>query len=142
MILTHYTIDELYDVVFDKEEWDYKLPLYKTDGNFYVFENFHYFQPSNFRENSSYIVAFNNKEDIIGILKYSFYDDFCGMNYIDVHKDYRRHGIATQLIEYFCNFMDADIDIKVSHMSFEGSKAHILDIFKRVAKQNILYDEY
>ena len=139
--------EDIYGVVSNLETWD--------DCGTLVFKGFHYFTYHSIRYSSLYSQK-NQKEPIyfiayignklVGILKLGHYVrsnyDFWGVNYVDIHNEYRQQGIATFLYEKLNEWCkNQDIVIVGSMLSKEGEKAKVHDLRKRILTNVKTYDD-
>ena len=128
--------------------------------NINMFKGFAYFSPIDLNsDGSNFLVAVDeNINQIVGVLKIKRYalsnhkyvseeeiinkfftnKTYIGVRYLDVRVDYKRKGIATELIKNICNIINQEAniktEIKLSFLTQEGSIAKLNQIFKKYAK--------
>lgn len=135
--INNYTTKELDALLFDRDLWEFKIKTQNNGCGVYYFENFHYFSPEHLiKENDFYIIAHdsNNLTNILGVLKYGWYGGNIAVTYIDIHRQYKRKGIATQLIARFNDILTQYNTkyLELSRLSNEGKQANIDLVFKRL----------
>lgn len=148
MNIKKFTFDQMLDLVYNYNNSSNRgwiLPITKE----YCFENFYYFAPSNFgfggfcdHPNEEFIVAFKNNI-IIGVICYGIYGydhKYQAVSFIDVHKQYRNKGVATELIKELNNHIDKSQPLVLSSLSQEGKKYHIDEVFKKYIDTEIKLD--
>lgn len=90
------------------------------------------------------IVAFENEfsiENIVGVLKYAYYDNHIGLSYVDVREDYQHRGIGTKLLKFFDKQDFGEEEINVSFFSDECLKKGFQEkCFGTLKNHTYLYD--
>lgn len=131
------TEDEIYELTYDRENSSIKLDNHREHGSD-RFSNFSIFSPGTSfleRSNKNYLTAFNSKDDIVGVLKYGEYgysNKHQAVSYLDIHKGFKRNGIAKQLISELNNHVCSKSTLYISEETEEGERAGVLELFKRL----------
>jgi hypothetical protein len=130
----------IYDILKPEDfPKNYKfIKIVENENGHDVYNKFHYFKPDHiYSYNESggriFFVAYKNTKNchnIIGVLKtavYKYYEQkpFRAINYVDVSIDYRRNGIAKNLIKMVNDYVlnEKSIDTLVSsYITEEGEK--------------------
>lgn len=125
---------------------------------FGIYEGFEGFSPIDIDEGKcQFILASNEDNDIIGVIKFKRYkqrnheylteEDFTskprlnykGIMFVDVREDYRRKGVATEMIKLFSDITDKEGDktsVVLGKLTHLGRDAKLLDIFKQHLPNN------
>lgn len=133
MEIKKFTGFEFRNFMYDFDKYDYKIP-YNREG---IFEGFHYFGTSclNATFQGENVIAVIDNNEVVGVLFFGEYG-FPGSNqqalsFIDVHKDYRRQGIAKLMAKELYNYIDHNRPFYLSQLSEEGKTCHIDDVIQR-----------
>lgn len=134
-----------YNVVKISEMDKHVEPLKVKDENFGVpkYEGFRYFSPDHvFRMWSNkekpedlFFMAFED-EKLVGVLllQKSPYEKECWwISYIDVHIDYKKKGVAKDLYESLNAWVDPELVIYGSVLSWEGKEADLHNLRNRLS---------
>ena len=128
------------------------LPVLKSDDQHRCFINFHYFNAYDLvnmhkPKNLLYMIAHKGDliaRNIVGVLKIADYGDdsfnYTAVNFIDVHKDYKRQGIATNLVKALNYYLNSDDVLTGSRLSTEGKESQINRVFHRYITNCQYYD--
>ena len=130
------------------------IKIVENENGHYVYNKFHYFNPDHiYSYNESkgriFFVAYKDAKkckNIIGVLKTSIYEyyeqkPFRAINYVDVSKEYRRNGIARNLIKMVNEYMfnEKNIDMLISsHITREGEKCGM----RKLLNENITFSNF
>ena len=133
---------------FNKMEIDYK------NFSFGIFKGFEGFSPIDLDwKECQFIIATDDFNNVIGVIKFKRYkllnheylseEDFNsykngiknykGIMFVDVREDYRRQGIAKQMIKLFCDITDKETSktcVRLGKLTNLGRDAKLLEIFK------------
>lgn len=133
MEIRKFTGFEFANYMYDFNEYRYKIDA-DREG---VFEGFHYFAVSclNATFDGENVIAAIEDGKVIGVLFFGEYG-FPGstqqaLSFIDVHKDYRRQGIAKMMAKELYNHIDHNRPFYLSQLSDEGKRCHIDDVIQR-----------
>lgn len=139
------------------------MPTYKEDNTVY-FSGFSLMQPyffsnadSSIETGCQYLVAFNQQNLPIGVLKWKRYslpdhkyvpehlanqvDSYLAIRLIDVRADYRQKGVATALVKKFTENIPSNNNIVGGKATALGKQAKIHDLFKKLLYQNYYISE-
>lgn len=124
---------ELVNMLYDKN--NVILPSYITDGNHHVVLGFHYLSFQFSSDNATYLIAKNNENKIIGVIKWGLYregfkDTHYGLNFIDVICTFRGKGIASKLIKELTKHIDDSYPLVLSYESDMGKICQMHKHFK------------
>lgn len=119
-----------------------------------IFEGFEGFSPIDVVEDKcQFIIATTKDNEVVGVIKFKRYkssnhdflseDDFLsykkgiknykGIMFVDVREDFRKMGIAKQMISHFCNITEKEgtkTAIRLGRLTSLGKDAKLLDIFR------------
>lgn len=119
-----------------------------------IFENFEGFSPIDIDEHKcQFIIATNEEKDVIGVIKlkrYKFFNheflseedfqahkkrikNYKGIMFIDVREDFRKQGVARQMIKHLCDITKEEgtkTSIRLGKLTHLGKEAKLLNIFK------------
>lgn len=128
----------------------------KPEFSKFLYENFHYFKGQHihdtvfnesffFQTEYFFIIAYEGElciENVVGVLKYGFYEDHVGINYVDIRNDKKHQGIGTKLLQYFNN-LHFDQRVHCSYFSDECLKTNFhKTCFKILTNHDILWDHH
>lgn len=91
------------------------------------------------------IYVYEENGSVVGFINYSIMYDRTELNYIYVEKEYRKKGIASELMDYFIS--DAkknnckNITLEVAENNFSGIELYKKYDFKEVAKRKNYYKD-
>jgi GNAT superfamily N-acetyltransferase len=125
--------------------------LVTRDRHSPVFQGFNYFSTSDIgyrywddNDNCEFIVALDENNDIIGVLKYSIeiwnasYDSnirqdtlFTCMRYINVKQGYKGNGLGKKLIQFLDNILDKSIPLFITGEDGEGRTVGTHRMFRK-----------
>jgi GNAT superfamily N-acetyltransferase len=117
----------------------------------WAYEGFTYFKSANVSSNlwitHRIFVAFDSDNKIVGVLKFSPFQRFskCGnvwiVNWVDVHRDYRKKGIATDLYQALNSWVSSDMIIVGDHFSEEGLNANLASLRTKIIINCLVFPE-
>ena len=145
-----YKKEELYKKLIDSD-----YPTYMKDNGYISYVGMHYFNPNIFSSFSSnkevFLVGETDKGEIVGVLHLSknklnddlnpvqinFEEesnlDYIMVHFIDVHKEYRKQGIATQLYLELNKLITKPNQYVIgTGMSNQGKKANVHELRKKL----------
>lgn len=154
--------EELRDLICDEQENDstlrWKIPvieahLYANKSRL-MFEGFEYFKPRDLSNeyvskellNPKFLVCLLNDSKIIGIMKVAESEyqsvgiEYLDLVYIDVHKDYRRKGVAKGLYQLMNDTFPSDTVLISNSLSDMGEKAKLNILRKSIVTNFETYD--
>lgn len=127
--------EELATELYDNTTYEWKIKILEERYSISKFENFKYFSPEdlvNWHDKSNYLVTYHNKK-IVGVIKYGVFgheEKEYGICYIDVNNEFKRRGIAKELITELNKYLDLELKLYISKPSDEGELCKINDLFK------------
>ena len=136
-------------VIWSKDDLQTSDGWVKQELRNLPYDKFHYFKFEHihdavfndslfFQTEYFFVVAYEGTPDnVVGVLKYGFYDDHVGINYIDIRSDKKHQGIGTKILKFFNNI---HFDQRV-YFSKECLETNFYKVaFKTLTNHDILWD--
>lgn len=150
IVFKYITKNDLFNMYYDSDRSEYKLPIINKRGTFGTFLGFRYFSPMDirdnyflcdFEDNSKFLCALYN-DVIIGAIKTCYVNDkfpYLCVSYIDVHKDFKSKGLGRILVQQLNKLLDNTLVLVGTPLSDEGKKCHMDEVFRKYVTNTVWY---